>query len=101
MTFEKDKFYLIRADKAGVFIGKIIETDGATIRANNLRRLYYWSGALDVTQLAKEGVGNPGRCKFSVQLGDDDISTIYNVIEVHSCTEKAIQTIQNVPSWKS
>lgn len=101
MTFEKDKFYVIRADKAGVFIGKIIEESGGTIIANNLRRLYYWSGALDVTQLAKEGVGNPSRCKFSVQLGDDDISTIYNVIEIHSCTEKALHTIQGVPAWKN
>lgn len=101
MNFEKDKFHVIRADKAGVFIGKIIEESGGTIRANNLRRLYYWSGALDVTQLAKEGVGNPGRCKFSVQLGDEDVSTIYNVIEVHTCTEKALHTIQSVPAWKN
>lgn len=100
MIYKKDQFYIIRADKAGVFLCKVIKADGNTLQVHSLRRLYRWSGALDVTQIAKEGVGAPKDCKFSVQLGDEDISVIYNVIECHTCTDKALQTINTVPAWK-
>lgn len=100
MNYKKDQFYIIRAEKAGVFLCKILKADGNTLQVNNLRRLYRWAGALDVTQIAKEGVSNPNNCKFSVQLGGEDTSVIYNVIESHTCTDKALQTLNSVPAWK-
>lgn len=96
---QKDKFHIIRAEKAGVFLCRIKSTDGDTYTVTTLRRLYYWSGALDVSMIAKEGVTNPRQCKFSVQLKDDDISTIHNVVEVHPVSEKALEIINNVPVW--
>lgn len=94
----KEKFHIIRAEKAGVFMGKIKEANGSTLQVANLRRLYRWSGALDVITIASEGVSGTG-CKFSTQLGDNDISTIYNVIEQHPVSEKALTSINNVPAW--
>lgn len=98
--FKPDTFYIIRADKAGVFMGKIEHLEGGTIVANSLRRLYYWEGALDVTQIAANGVSRPDSCKFSVQLNNDDKSTIFNVIEYHPASQKAIESINKVKEWK-
>lgn len=98
--YKKDQFYIIRAERAGVFLCKILKEEGNTLQVNNLRRLYRWAGALDVTQIAKEGISNPNNCKFSVQLGSEDTSLIYNVIEAHTCTEKALQTLNSVLAWK-
>jgi len=95
------QFHIIRADKAGVFLGHIKETNGTDYKVTNLRRLYYWSGALDVSMIAKEGVTNPNGCKFSVQLGDEDVSTIHNVIESHPVSEKALEIINKVKVWKN
>lgn len=98
---KKDQqFHIVRADKAGVFICRISSVEGETYRVTNLRRLYYWSGALDVSAIALDGVSNPTGCKFSVQLGDKDISTIHNVIESHPISEKALEIINKVPVWK-
>jgi hypothetical protein len=97
--FDASKFYIIRADKAGVFLGKIEHMEGTTVVCNSLRRLYYWEGALDVTQIAAHGVARPASCKFSVQMGEADKSTITNVIEFHPATEKAITSIQSVKEW--
>lgn len=94
-------YSIIRADRAGVFIGKIIEEKGSTLIVTNARRLYYWSGALDVVTIAVNGVSKPSNCKFSAQLGDTDKSTILNVIEYHSISESALNTINSVPAWKS
>lgn len=98
-SFDSKKFYIIRADKAGVFMAKIESAEGGTLQVNSARRLYYWEGALDVTQIAAHGVSRPDSCKFSVQMGAGDKSTIFNAIEVHPCSEKAIKSIQSVKEW--
>lgn len=97
---KKEQFHIVRADKAGVFLCRIQSTDGQTYKVTNLRRLYYWSGALDVSMIALEGVANPNSCKFSVQLGNNDISTIHNVVESHPVSEQALEIINKVPAWK-
>ena len=94
------QFHIVRAEKAGVFIGKIISKNGSTYEMSNLRRLFYWRGALEVITIAKEGVSDLSNCKFSAQLGDADISTILNVIETHPVSEKALEIINSVKPWK-
>lgn len=97
---KKGQFHIIRADKAGVFLCKIASIEGTTYQVTSLRRLYYWSGALDVSMMASEGVANPSGCKFSVQLAEGDVSTIHNVIEVHPVSEKALDILNQVAPWK-
>ncbi|MBL0317152.1 MAG: hypothetical protein IPP69_15845 [Flavobacteriales bacterium] len=97
--FTPNQFYIIRADKAGVFLAKIESIEGDTIVCNSLRRLYYWEGALDVTQIAAHGVDRPQSCKFSTQLAITDKSTIFNAIEFHPASDKAIESINSVKEW--
>jgi hypothetical protein len=97
---KKSQFHIVRADKAGVFICRIVSKVGDTYTVSNARRLYRWYGALDVSMIAKDGVANIEECKFSVQMEDDDLSTIHNVIESHPVSEKALQIINSVPVWK-
>jgi hypothetical protein len=97
--FDPNQFYIIRADKAGVFMAKIESIENGAAICNSVRRLYYWEGALDVTQIAAHGVSRPNSCKFSVQMGPEDKSTIYNLIEQHPVSEKALASIQSVKEW--
>lgn len=99
-NMNKEQFHIVRAEKAGVFLCKIAGVDGQTYSVTNIRRLYYWSGALDVSMIALEGVTNPSACKFSVQLGDEDLSTIHNVVESHPVSEKALAIINKIAPWK-
>lgn len=96
---KKSQFHIVRAEKAGVFLCHVVSSDSNTYTVTSLRRIFYWSGALDVSMLAKEGVTNPRQCKFSVQLGEDDASTIHNVIEAHPVSDKALEILNNVPVW--
>ncbi len=97
--FNKNQFYIIRADKAGVFMAKIESLEGTTAVCNSLRRLYYWKGALDVTQIAANGITKEGS-KLSVQLSEKDRSIIFNVIEMHPASEKSVESIKSIPEWK-
>ena len=89
--------YIIRCDRAGVFYAEIKERRGGEADLVNARRLWYWDGAASLSQLAMEGVTNPGACKFTVTV---PTMTVLQVIEVIPCTPQAIACIEAVPEWK-
>ncbi len=91
------KKVIVRADRAGVFYGTLAAKEGREIQLTNARKLYYWSGAAAIEQLAEEGPGNPKSCQFTVVNKE---SSILGVIQIIPCTEKSIINIENVPEWK-
>ena len=96
-----NKRVIIRADRAGVFYGTLAEIeplgDKYQVELTDCRRLWYWSGAASITQLACEGVKSPYNCKFTMVQK----SVVVNgVIEVHECTEESIRSIEGVEIWK-
>ena len=93
------KKVIVRATKAGVFFGTLAEHDkvNGVVELHQCRRLWYWSGAASISQLANEGVKNVNDSKFTQVL---DSIQIAEVIEVIPCTEIAIKNIEGVPVWK-
>lgn len=89
--------YIIRADRAGVFYGEIKERNGNEVTMTNVRRLWFWAGANSLSQLAVDGVAKPEECKFTVYVPE---MTILGVIEIISCTDKAIASIEGVKEWR-
>lgn len=91
------QFYIVRADHAGVFFGHIKERVGSEVTMTNVRRLWYWSGACSLSQLAVDGVKNPGECKFTVIVPE---MTILGAIEIIPASEAAVKSIEAVKPWK-
>ena len=89
--------YIIRAEKAGVFFGKIKERTGSEVTMTDVRRLWYWNGACSLSQLATEGTKVPDDCKFTVTVPE---MTILGVIEIIPCTDAAEKSIKAVKEWK-
>ena len=89
--------HIIRGDRSGVFYGEIADRNGQEVTMRNCRRLWFWDGAASLSQLAKEGVKAPHRCRFTVTV---DSLTILDAIELIPCTEKAQTIIEAVPEWK-
>lgn len=87
---------IIRADRAGVFYGEIESRNGDEVTMINVRRIWYWSGAASLSQLAVDGVTRPSECKFTVYVPS---MTILGVIEIIPCTDKAIKSIEGVKQW--
>lgn len=92
-----NRFYIVRADRAGVFFGHIRERVGSEVTMTNVRRLWYWSGACSLSQLAVDGVKNPVECKFTVIVPE---MTILGVIEIIPANEAAVKSIEAVKPWK-
>ena len=91
------KKVIVRGDRSGVFFGTLAEKEGAEVKLNNCRRLWYWDGAASISQLAVDGTTRPTNCKFTVTV--DEI-IITDAIEIIACTEKAADKIEKVAEWK-
>lgn len=92
-----NKYYIIRADKAGVFAGNIKERNGSEVTLTNARRIWYWEGAASLSQMALEGVKYPKKCRFTVTVPE---ITILGVIEIIPCTDEAEKCIKGVEEWR-
>jgi len=93
----ENKKVIVRADRAGVFFGNIKERIGSEVTMTNVRRLWFWSGAASLSQLAINGVTNRHDCRFTIVVPE---MTILGVIEIIPCSDEAIKSINSVKEWK-
>lgn len=91
------QYYIIRSDRAGVFFGQIEARRGDEVDLANVRKIWYWSGAAAVEQLAMEGVKNPGACKITVEVPS---MTVLGAIQIIPCTDAAVESIRSTALWK-
>ena len=96
-TKTKMKYVIIRTYSAGVFAGHLKKRKGKEVDLVKARRLWYWSGAASLSQLAMEGVTKPGECKFPCEV---DSITLTEAIEIIPCTGKAQKSIAAVKIWQ-
>ena len=101
---EKDvnglKYVLIRSKESGVHIGylktEMFTESGKVVVLLNTRRVWYWSGAASISQLALEGTKNPNDCKITVELAENEI---VGVIETIPLTSMAFENLNKVKDW--
>ena len=92
------KYVIIRTYSAGVFAGYLVERNGKEVVLRDARRLWYWSGAASLSELAVKGVSRPNDCKFPVAVPN---ITLTETIEIIECTPLGQQSIEEVPVWTS
>lgn len=92
------KYVIVRGDRSGVFAGYLKEANGKEVTLLNSRRMWYWSGAASISQLAVDGVSKPTECKFPCEVSE---MIVLDVIEIIPCTEKARLSIAGVRVWEN
>ena len=93
----KEQYYIIRCEAAGVFAGHIKSREGREVTLTDCRRLWYWDGAASLSQMAVDGVKEPGNCKFTVTVPE---MTVLDAIELIPCSDQAERSIRGVAEWK-
>jgi len=91
------EYKIVRTYSAGVFAGYLESKEEQNVVLRNARRLWYWSGASSLSQLAMEGVKKPDECKFPCEVDKIELD---QVIEVIDCTEEARLNISKVKIWE-
>ena len=91
------KKVLVRTYSAGVHIGELVSRNGKEVVLKNARRVWYWSGAASLSQIAVDGVSDPNNCKMPCEIPE---ITLTEAIEIIPMSEKAVKSIDEVPVWK-
>ena len=95
------KYCVVRSYGAGVFCGYVkeqkSEINGVNVTLINSRRIFYWSGACSLSQLAVEGSKDIQSCKIAVNV---PYQFIANVIEIIPMSKQAKEQIEGAKPWK-
>ena len=92
-----NKYVIVRTFSAGVFAGNLESRTGQEVVLTNARRIWYWSGAASISQLAMEGTSDPSNCKFPIEVARIEL---LQAIEILDVTPQAEKSIKGVPVWK-
>jgi hypothetical protein len=90
------EYVVVRADRAGVFSGYLLEKQDTEVTLVDVRHLWSWAGAVNCSQLAREGTSDPSGCKFTAP---NKKIIVKNWIEILPCTLKAKQSLEGVKAW--
>ena len=88
---------IVRTESAGVFAGTIQKIESSAAIVTDARRIWYWSGAATLSQLAIDGTSNPAGCKFPAPVPE---VLLIGVIEVIPTSVAARESIDGVPAWR-
>jgi hypothetical protein len=95
---EKYPYRIVRTYSAGVFAGELVSRKGKEVVMRNARRLWYWTGAASLSQLAVEGTKTPFTCKFPCPVTQVELM---EAVEILTVTPAAEKSIKEVPVWKN
>ncbi len=90
-------YVMIRTYSAGVHCGYLKRREGKEVELLDSIRIWKWSGAASLSQLAMEGSNDQSNCKFGTPITTSLVLT--EAIEVIEMTETAKKNIQSVKSW--
>ena len=96
MDFKSGMYVIVRTYSAGVFAGKLVARNGREVKLKGARRLWYWSGAASISELAMKGVKRPADCKFPEPVTE---ILLLEAIEIVPVTAAAQRSIEKVRPW--
>jgi hypothetical protein len=95
------RYCIVRSYGAGVFCGYVKEKkeclNGVNVTLINSRRIFYWSGACSLSQLAIEGTKDIENCKIAMIVPEHFVA---DVIEIIPMTDEAAKMLQGSKVWK-
>jgi len=92
------EYCMVRTFSSGVFAGYIESRNGKEAVLRNARRIWRWTGAASLSQLATDRTSSPVNCKFPTPVNK---VVLTEVIEIIPITEKAKKSIEEVPVWEA
>ena len=91
-------FVLVRCLDAGVHAGVLVSNKGRTVELRDSIRIWYWSGAASLSELAVYGPKNKDACKFGVPVPK---ITLLEACEIIVCEPAGEAAIKGVKSWRA
>lgn len=90
-------YVIIRTFSAGVHMGYLASRNGKEVKLLKSIRIWYWTGAASISQLAVEGTAKPSQCKFCIELPSIELTEAIEIIPVNANAEKILKSVK---TWK-
>ena len=90
------RYVIVRTYSAGVFAGTLVSRKGKEVVLHGARRIWYWTGAASLSQLAVEGTSSPAKCKFPCVVPRVELTEAIEILDV---TPAARKSMESVPVW--
>jgi hypothetical protein len=95
----KQEKVIIRTYSAGAHFGTLVSEEnsagGIHVTLENSRRIWKWSGANSLSELATLGTSSPADCNFSIPVKKIKLLAI----EIIYMTDEAVESFENVNNW--
>jgi hypothetical protein len=91
-----DDYVIIRSRDSGVHAGYLKSRDGSEVVLTNARRIWKWSGAATLSELAMKGAAKPSGCHVPAAVTE---ITVLGVCEIIPCTDEARKNIEGLKAW--
>lgn len=89
---------IVRCRDAAVHAGILLAEEGRTVTLDvGARRIWYWSGAATLSELAGSGTSDPTGCKFPAP--SPTRVRLLDACEILIVTDEAWATLEAVPVW--
>jgi hypothetical protein len=100
---DSESYVIVRGRNVGVHAGYLAEDKTDRMILRDARRLWRWSGALSISELAVLGPANRDGCKFGVPVPRQELRGLDSMgdYEVVHCTEAGREAIQAVAPWRA
>lgn len=92
-------YVIVRGRMAGVHAGELISQKGTSVVLANARRIWKWSGAASLSELAVYGAKNTSECRFGCLIDRQEI--LGDVCEIIYCKISGEEMIRNQPEWRA
>jgi hypothetical protein len=93
---DEERYVIVRSHLAGVFAGVFVSRKEREVVLRNARRLWFWSGAASLSQLATTGTSDPSNCKFPAPVSRVELLDAFEILD---CSDRARISIEGVPEW--
>ena len=96
-------YVIARCSNAGVHAGELVRkklngNGTASVELRNSRRIWYWTGAASLSELAVYGSKNIGGCKIAVPLAKMEVMDCCEIDYTQPAGEKALR---EAPEWRA
>lgn len=91
---------IVRCRDAGCHVGVLLHEEGRRVVLDaGARRIWRWTGAATLSELAGSGTSNPRGCKWPA--GSQDPVVLLDACEIIIVSPQAAATHNQVPVWTS
>ena len=103
MAKKKAPYIVARCTQAGVHAGELVSkkyngNGTCSLILRNARRLWYWSGAASLSELAVYGSKTPNTCKFASMVSLHEVTDCCEIIYTQPAGENMIRS---QPEWRA